>query len=329
MKLSPTETRLVQQALEEMSNDWTPESPGEIARWEHDNDEVWAGPYALPRIEGITLVLGHQQTTASMIDHLDEKGSKAPGGSNAADNLRRRIHLFARGVVTQPRTTKPEEKAKQKLLAERRKTPLQYCGIDLKAELKKFLRLPVFKGTRLPALKVRHSPNSGFSGRAWCYSHRIVMTLGYNATLPEVLELLLHELVHVSLPADVHHGERFILRLCRAAREAWGVDIGNSYNIERGSKRTRAYAVDVEIRKALATKWTDVSGTVAVVEALPPPSPVDKVVRMEVLVQKRAEHAARMLVAHEARLKREQKIVSKWRTKVRYYDKVAASKRTP
>lgn len=211
----------------------------------------------------------------------------------------------------------------------RRKTPLEYYGIDLKAELKKFLRLPVFEGTKPPALRVRHSQNSGFSGRAWCRSQRIVLTLGYNVTLPDVLELLLHELVHISLPADVHHGERFILRLCQAAREAWGVDIGNPYSVERGRWSKRAYAVDSEIRKALADKWTEVSGTVAVVEAPPPPSPVDKVVRMEVLVQKRAEHAAKMLAAHEAKLKREQKIVSKWRTKVRYYDKVAAQKRTP
>jgi len=43
---------------------------------------------------------------------------------------------------------------------------------------------------------------------------------------------------------------------------------------------------------------------------------------------KRAVHAQKMLETHESKLKREQKLVRKWRQKVRYYDK-ALSERDP
>lgn len=41
---------------------------------------------------------------------------------------------------------------------------------------------------------------------------------------------------------------------------------------------------------------------------------------------KRAEHAKKMLAEHEAKLKREQKLVRKWKQKVKYYEKAIANR---
>ena len=40
-------------------------------------------------------------------------------------------------------------------------------------------------------------------------------------------------------------------------------------------------------------------------------------------VAAREAHARKMLTLHESKLAREKKLVNKWRTKVRYYDKKA------
>lgn len=44
------------------------------------------------------------------------------------------------------------------------------------------------------------------------------------------------------------------------------------------------------------------------------------------LQAERAKHAAKMLAAHESKLSREKKLVSKWKKKVRYYEKAMATK---
>ena len=52
------------------------------------------------------------------------------------------------------------------------------------------------------------------------------------------------------------------------------------------------------------------------VEPEPPKPP-----RGTLLLERRAAHAARMLALHERKLAREEKLVRKWATKVRYYEK--------
>jgi hypothetical protein len=303
-----------------------PEGPEEIAEWESAHEEVWAGPYAMPRIERGALVLGHERTTAELIYRISDDPRKLSAAQEACVvKLLERIRLLQQGIVTPPETPRVDLQARAKLLAEVRKTPFIHQGVDLRVELDRFLKLPVFQGTKRPTLRVRHGGRGG-SGVAYVHSNRIAMTISPDTSMARALYVLLHELVHVSLPPDVHHGERFVLRLCFAAEQAWGVVVDNQWDIKRGHKKNRSYAVGDEITKLLHAKLsTDPSAQPPKVEA---PPPVSRVVRAEVLVRKRAEHAAAMLAAHERKLKREQKIVSKWRAKVRYYDKAAAQRKS-
>lgn len=57
-----------------------------------------------------------------------------------------------------------------------------------------------------------------------CYldaSRRVVVTLPLRAGLAEASFVLLHELTHAALPADVRHGEAFRVTLAEAAVARW------------------------------------------------------------------------------------------------------------
>ena len=47
-----------------------------------------------------------------------------------------------------------------------------------------------------------------------------------------VLVVLLHEVVHLALPVDEHHGALFRETFARAAREAWGLDLGDELDAD-------------------------------------------------------------------------------------------------
>jgi hypothetical protein len=105
------------------------------------------------------------------------------------------------------------------------------AGIRLDRELDRLRGLPVFAGgplARRPDLKVRRArtrPNR--VGFAVPTEHRLQVT-DYPGIRPgDVLETLLHELVHLHVgrarEAQAWHGQTFKLTLARAMAEAYGV----------------------------------------------------------------------------------------------------------
>jgi hypothetical protein len=106
------------------------------------------------------------------------------------------------------------------------------AGIRLDQELDRLRALPVFAGgplvERRPELKVRRArtrPNR--VGFAVPTEHRLQVT-DYPGIRPgDVLETLLHELVHLHVgrarEAQAWHGRTFKLTLARAMAEAYGV----------------------------------------------------------------------------------------------------------
>jgi hypothetical protein len=105
------------------------------------------------------------------------------------------------------------------------------AGIRLDQELDRLRELPVFAGgplARRPELKVRRAsrrPNR--VGFAVPTEHRLQVT-DYPGIRPgDVLETLLHELVHLHVgrarEAQAWHGRTFKLTLARAMAEAYGV----------------------------------------------------------------------------------------------------------
>lgn len=224
--------------------------------------------------------------------------------------------------------------------AEGRKTPYHFQGVDLRAELKRFCRLPVFAGGfpgarwkpgKLPPLRVRWGADprkKHVSGHAKTYASCIVMTVNPKSTLADVLETLLHELVHVSLPGHFWHNETFLLRLARAAREAWTIEV-SALDVEAKGTYLRPPRLDTAIRQALEKKFAANPESMPASAPEPKPvPPVDLVEKRKKMVEKRALHAGQMLEKNETKLKRIQKLVTKWRTAVRYYERAAAKRGT-
>jgi hypothetical protein len=215
-----------------------------------------------------------------------------------------------------------KKREKQRSLANARKTPFIVQGIDLNAQMRAMWRLPAFRsndaGPWPPTLYISWGVR-GARGVASVTNNRIRLRMSLDTPLPYALELLLHELVHISLPAREGHSERFILRLVRAAAEMWGIAISAPLATPRGRHKCTAYAVDARLVQALKAKFAgEPEAAPRPVLVLPPP-PIDLTAKRERMVRDRAEHAKNMLATHETKLKREQRLVSKWRRTVRYY----------
>jgi hypothetical protein len=114
------------------------------------------------------------------------------------------------------------------------RTPAYFtvAGIRLDQELERLRGLPVFAGgppaERRPELKVRRAsrrPNRvGFAVPA---EHRLQVTAYPGIRPGDVLETLLHELVHLHVgrarEAHAWHGRTFKATLARAMEEAYGI----------------------------------------------------------------------------------------------------------
>lgn len=216
-------------------------------------------------------------------------------------------------------------KKKLKFLAQARKTPFIVHGVDLQAQLRLMLKLPCLDRPKLPTLSV-HWGTTGSHGNASIWRNRIRLHVAADTSLASTLELLLHELVHMSLPQGEGHSERFILRTVRAAKEMWGVEIDKPLDTPSGAWKVKAYAVDDRLRDALHEKLRTGALLIPNVPYTFPPKPIDLAARRQQVVEKRAERARKMLAKNEAKLKRTQKLVSKWRVTVRYYERAAAKR---
>jgi hypothetical protein len=106
------------------------------------------------------------------------------------------------------------------------------AGVQLDEELERLRGLPVFAGGPLtkkrPELKVRRaSTRPNRVGFAVPTEHRLQVTAYPGARPGDVLETLLHELVHLHVgrarEAHAWHGRTFKATLARAMDEAYGV----------------------------------------------------------------------------------------------------------
>lgn len=97
--------------------------------------------------------------------------------------------------------------------------------VDLREEVKALLRLPALGGPRgrlaknPPKLTVYRRSGPWPTGRCWGPS-RVHMSVGDGMRYEQVVELLLHELVHAKVPW-AQHGLRFKKKLVAAAYERW------------------------------------------------------------------------------------------------------------
>ena len=127
---------------------------------------------------------------------------------------------------------------------------------------------PVVGGSGSPIIDYRKASDPRQqSGRAFVDEQRIVVTIGPRTLLRDRQALVLHELVHLVLPAKSHHGRDFYERLFDAAKalgltapvlrgEQWYRKMAATVARERGIRGARqaaaAYTRQAERRK---TAW--------------------------------------------------------------------------
>lgn len=132
------------------------------------------------------------------------------------------------------------------------------AGVALDREMERLRTLPVFAdgplAARAPELKVRRAarkPNR--LGFAVPTQFRLSVTAYPGARAGDVLETLLHELVHlhVGRAAEAHawHGPTFKRTLARAMAEAYGIDGRRPPHTRHG-----VYAEEIEERLAEARR---------------------------------------------------------------------------
>lgn len=221
-----------------------------------------------------------------------------------------------------------QQKARAKDASNRRKLGSVVSGIDLSLAFAAYRKHPPFVGNlgRHVKLVVGHRAEARWSGHAAVYRRKIRVAFGPSATKAEVLEVLMHEMVHLACPRRENHGERFRLSLRRAAKELWGIEVPLLKPSERGAEINAAYAMDRLIMAELEKKIAE-----GAVELFPPipKTETPRLSRAELAaktVERRALHAIKMEARAEKRAKSAQRILAKWRAKVRYYEKRAASK---
>lgn len=207
-------------------------------------------------------------------------------------------------------------------------------GVDVDAAVAAFRKLPVLAdlidGRRAIQVDVGHTSRgdaSGVGGRAWG-RRKIRIYGGPKADPACVLEVVLHELVHVALPR-MHHGERFRRVFARAAREAWGVDV--PIDPDAGTSRGRRESVLAYRQGDLVVKALRPLVAAGTVHTFPPAPAQPKPTRAERdarLVEKRAAHAVVMLRRAERRLKLAKTVQQRWSAKVRYYERQAAKRKS-
>lgn len=155
----------------------------------------------------------------------------------------------------QVRRTKAAKKAQTKTAP----TPKLVAGLDLHKLLRTFWSLPAMVraraefGTpnRLPSLKIiRRNRTLGASGYA--SSDGISICVPKRVRPLNLVELLLHEVVHAALPEGTGHNINFRRVLCEAACEAFHIEIHAGEVQERGKYENRAYALDAEIVRRAA-----------------------------------------------------------------------------
>ena len=210
-------------------------------------------------------------------------------------------------------------------VARRRKLGHVVAGVDLDKALASYRMLAPFRGNLGKVkLQVGHRMYDGTSGRAFMRQRRIRIVTGSDVTPERVLEVLVHEMVHLACP-NHHHDERFRRVFKRACSTIWGIDVPLDAKPVMGN-------ISYGMRE-IATKKLREKIARGEIELFPPDPTVEepKPSRAEVManvVEKRAAHAMVMHKRALTRLKRSKTIEERWRKKVRYYERQAAQKAT-
>lgn len=240
-----------------------------------------------------------------------------------------------RPSVSEPWSPQPCRWCERKKLAReaaqrRRANPRVLGGVDVDEAVEHLRRVEPLKSL-LPRRRIRvdvghttHRGDGGCGGRAFISKTRPRMRVyGGADVVPErVLEVVLHELCHLALPAGVSHGERFRRTFARAVREAWGIEVpvdGDREGYANYSYRM-GWLVIEQLRGLIA------SGSVNIYPPEPAQPKPSRAERNAQLIEKRAAHAAKMLAAAERKLKLAKTVHARWRTKVSYYERVAAKR---
>jgi len=198
------------------------------------------------------------------------------------------------------------------------------AGIDLDKALASIRKVPPFKGnlSRHIHFAVAHTTRSGVSGRAWTRQQRMRIAAGTDATPERVLQVLVHEMVHLALPPGIAHGERFRRTFQRACRNLWKIEVPLDAEPSRG---IIAYGMGRMAEKLLREKIEK-----GEIDLFPPdpekPKPTREE-RMRMVVEARAEHAYVMHKRWAKKLAIAEGAEAKWRKKVRYYEQKAKKKR--
>lgn len=144
-------------------------------------------------------------------------------------------------------------------------------GVDIDRAVTEFRKLPVFREYPIPTpLRVdvsvyAHRPTR-FRGTAFYKSGRIRIMAGRETSPARILEVVLHELVHMAVPGH-GHDELFRKVFARAVREAWVLEIPiDLRSAHRG--HLRAYAMgDYLVGKLLGEEPTKLYGYSATAKA--------------------------------------------------------------
>lgn len=213
----------------------------------------------------------------------------------------------------------------------RRQSPRVLGGVDVDEAVEHLRTVEPLKSLLDARRKIRvdvgHTADVGTltcGGRAFISKTRPRMRVyGGPDVVPErVLEVVIHELCHLALPAGVSHGERFRRTFARAVREAWGVEV--PVDLSRDGHKNASYRmgwlVIEQLRDLIA------SGSVNTYPPEPAEPKPSRAERSAELVERRAAHAAKMLAAAERKLKLAKTVHARWRTKVSYYERVAAKR---
>jgi len=208
-----------------------------------------------------------------------------------------------------------------------------FRGVDLAALAVRFWGLEAMRSEgRVPKIRWRaFSRGVSAWGTAWVHSQRITMRLPGAADVESAAEVLLHELVHCSCPGGAHHGELFRRRLIACAREAFGLDLDTAalLALPVGASGKRAYAIDKAITEAMRASGVGerlrASASAAPVVQPAPTEPAEIEVRKEAAraakAAERRAHCEAMLAEWESKAARAKRLVTKWKKRVRYYEK--------
>lgn len=210
-----------------------------------------------------------------------------------------------------------------------------FKGVDLKLLVERFWRLESMRvDGRCSAPEVRWRAASDYRGSGAHIAMRVInLNMCQFESIERVAEVLLHELVHCSLPPREGHSELFCRRLIACAREAFGLELDIAALLSlKAVGGVIAYAIDDAIVKVMtAATVGDQLREGAETKYTPPPPENEEEVAARVRAARAAGQAkaaavrearARAKLAEwEARLERTKRVASKWRTKVRYYDR--------